>query len=170
MKKTFKFSMCALLSGLALLSFMLENLFPPLIIPGARMGISNVFILLAIFMLGKWYAFAVLIIKCVLGSIFAGNPSAMLYSIPSGVISLLIQMLLILKVKNLSLVSISILGAVINITIQNVVFCIIGNALIYMYYLPYLLLVSLLSGLIVGCATLLLVKKLPEKLFDKTNE
>lgn len=170
MKKTFKFSMCALLSGLALLSFMLESLFPPLIVPGARMGISNIFILLAVFMLGKWYAFIVLIIKCVLGSIFAGNPSAMLYSIPSGIISLFVQVLLIFKVKNISVLATSILGAVINITIQNVVFCIIGNALVYFYYLPYLLLVAILSGAIVGATTLLLIKKLPDKLFDKISE
>ena len=75
---TYKISLCALLSAFALISFVLEGLFPPLFRPGARMGLSNVFILIAIYFLGAKYALAVLVIKTVLGSLFGGNISAIM--------------------------------------------------------------------------------------------
>mgnify|MGYP003317353279 CR=1 FL=1 len=67
-----KITFCAVLSALATLAFMLENLFPPIILPGARMGVSNVFILLATLMLGYKYGFICLAVKIInLSVIFA---------------------------------------------------------------------------------------------------
>ena len=72
----------AILSAAALVSFLIESLFPPLFIPGARLGISNVFVLFAVIYIGVKEGFAVLIIKILLGSLFTGNISAALYSLP----------------------------------------------------------------------------------------
>ena len=71
-----KITFCAVLSALATLAFMLENLFPPIILPGARMGVSNVFILLATLMLGYKYGFICLMVKILIGSLFSGNISS----------------------------------------------------------------------------------------------
>ena len=68
-----KLALSAMLSALALISFMIENLFPPLFLPGARLGISNVFILLAVLFLGSGYGYAVFIVKVVLGCVFCGS-------------------------------------------------------------------------------------------------
>ena len=38
-----KLTLCSIYSALAIISFVIENLFPPLFLPGARMGVSNVF-------------------------------------------------------------------------------------------------------------------------------
>lgn len=165
MRNTFikKITITAVLSALSTLAFMLESLFPPLFIPGARMGISNIFILFTIVVVGYKYGFIVMAIKIILGSTFSGNLSAILYSLPAGIVSCTVQTILVYFTKNFSLLSISVFGAVVNSTIQNTVFCLITNTWEYISYLPYLTLVAIISGLIVGFATYLLIKKLPLK-------
>lgn len=166
---TFKISLCAVFSALALISFTLENLIPPIVIPGARIGVSNVFILLCTITLGAGYGAVALIIKCVLGSIFNGNPSAILYSLPAGALSLSIQTVLLYTTKRISVIAVSVSGGVINNTVQNTVFCLITKTHEYFIYLPYLTLIGALSGAIVGLTVYLLVKKLPKNIFPSTT-
>lgn len=158
---TKKIALTALLSAFSLITFVIEGLLPPLFLPGARLGLSNVFILLTVIVLGWQYAFAALIIKTVLGSLFAGNISAIMYSIPAGTISLTLQILLLYFTKRISVIAISVCGSVINTIVQNVVFCIITNTTAYLAYSPYLALIGVLSGTIVGFIIYLIVKKLP---------
>jgi len=158
---TFKITLCAVLTAFALITFVLEGLFPPLFLPGARMGISNVFILLTAIILGYKYGYAVLIVKTVLGSLFAGNVSAVMYSLPSGAIALALELILLHFCKNVSIISVSVLGAVVNATGQNLVFCLVTGATEYLAFLPYLSLISIVSGIIVGFTVYLAVKKLP---------
>ncbi len=168
-KKTTKITLAAILSSAALLSFLLENLFPPLFIPGARLGLSNVFILLAFYMLGTKYAITVFLIKAILGSVFSGNVSSVIYSLPSGAISLIIELLL-LKTEKFGVVSVSILGGIINLTLQNATFCLITKATEFFIYLPYLALIGCLAGATVGLTVYFTTKILPEKYFIKINE
>ena len=160
---TYKITLTAVLSTLATLAFMLESLFPPIILPGARMGISNVFILVCAVIVGKRYAYVSLIVKILIGSLFSGNVSSVMYSLPSGLLSLTIEVLIIYYLKNVSLLSISVLGSVVNITIQNSMFCIITGTIEYLSFLPYLASISVFSGLIVGLATHFIVKFFPNK-------
>ena len=165
MKTSFKISLCGILSAAALISFMLENLFPPIILPGARLGISNAFILLSAILLGWKYGIATLIIKTVIGSIFAGNLSAIIYSLPAGLIALTLELIL-LHFMSVSVVATSVLGAVINTTVQNLTFCLVTNAVEYLIYLPYLGLIGAVGGVAVGLIVYLVVKKLPKNKFS----
>ena len=70
---TYKITLTAVLSAFATIAFILESLFPPLFIPGARMGLSNVFILLTVYLVGGRYAIAALVVKTIIGSLFSGN-------------------------------------------------------------------------------------------------
>ncbi len=169
MKKTFKLSLSGIFSALAIVSFVIENLFPPIFFAGARIGVSNIFILLSLFILGEPYAYAVLILKTVLGSLIAGNISMLMYSLPSGALALTLEIFLARLLKT-SVICLSTAGAVINITMQNLIFCLVTNTVEVLYYLPYLALIATLSGLTVGFATFLLVKKLPRKLFREKEK
>lgn len=161
-----KIALTALLSACALIAFSIENLFPPLFIPGARLGLSNIFILLTIFLLGNYYALAVFVIKVVLGSLFSGNISALLYSLPAGIIALTLQ-LLIIKTKKFSVVASSVLGSVINLTLQNVTFCLITKTIEFLGYIPYLALIGCIAGLVVGLAVYGALRALPKKYTNK---
>ncbi len=158
MKRTTKIALCGLFSALGTVAFVIEGLFPPLFIPGAKLGVSNVFILLATIILGGGYGFCALIIKITLGSLFSGNISGILYSLPAGLISLSVEYLLLRFAKKISLPGVSVCGAVINSAVQNLVFCLITNTLSYLIYLPYLALIAVLSGLTVGFTVYLIIK------------
>ena len=160
-KITSRIAFTGLLATLATITFLLENLFPPLILPGAKMGLSNIFILLAFIALGKVSAFAVLIVKAVLGSLFAGNISAIIYSLPAGAIALTLEVLLLTLVKRISIVCASVFGSVVNITVQNVIFCIVTDTINYLSYLPYFVIIGVVSGIIVGFSVYILVKRIP---------
>ena len=151
---------CGVLSCFALLAFMLESLFPPLILPGARMGISNVFILLSAILLGSVYGYATLVVKIVLGSIFSGNVSSIMYSLPAGLISLTFELALFLWLKRTSIIATSVCGATINVTIQNVVFCLVTQSTEYLVFLPYLSLIGIIGGLAVGFLVYLAIDKI----------
>ncbi len=165
-----KLTTSGILAALASIAFIIESLFPPLFIPGARMGISNIFILLGAIILEWQYGYGILIVKILIGSLFSGNLSAIMYSLPAGIIALTLQILLLNLTDKLSLVSISVLGAVANNLIQNSVFCLVTNTVEFFVYFPYLALIGIISGLLVGFTVFLLVKKLPpfitEKKFD----
>lgn len=158
---TKKITLCAIFSAFTLIVFILESLFPPIIIPGAKMGLSNVFIILGIIILGPWYGFAILLVKILLGSVFAGNISAIIYSLPAGLITCFFEVFLIYFTSRISILAISALSAVINIIIQNLTFCIVTGTWSYIIYSPYLSIIGLISGIIVGFAVYLIIKKLP---------
>ena len=149
----------AVLASLALIAFMIESLFPPILVPGAKLGLSNFFILTALIFLGVKEAIAVFIIKIILGSVFSGNISALLYSFPSGTVSLLVEILLFTKIKT-SVLSASALGAVINNAVQLSVYVLITNTIELYVYLPYLLLIGLLAGAFNGFLCVLISKAL----------
>ena len=165
-----KTTYCSVITALATLAFMLESLFPPIILPGARMGVSNVFILLAVIMVGRKYGFICLTLKIIIGSLFSGNISSAMYSLPAGLIALAVEIILLFNVGKISIPAVSIAGAVINSAIQNVVFCLVTGVPEYLYYAPYLTLIAIISGLVVGLIVYFTIKSLPKKLFLSTIE
>lgn len=164
---TYKVCLSGIFASLALLSFLLESLFPPIILPGVRLGLSNVFILVTAILVGNIYAYAVLIIKVVLGSLFAGNISALMYSLPAGVVSLTIELILLKFSRNFSVVAISTFGSVINVLAQNVTFCLVTSTAEYLCYSPYLAILGIVSGILVGFAVFLIIRYFPKRLVKK---
>ena len=163
-----KITATAILTALAIIAFTLESLFPPIIIPGAKLGLSNIFILLTFFTAGTLYSFLGLTAKVVLGSLFAGNLSTFIYSFPSGVIALGIEILLFEKTKNISIVTVSTLGSLVNVFVQNIVFCLVTSTFEYIAFFPYLKLISTFSGITVGLTVYFLIKKIPNNMFFTT--
>ena len=168
--RLYKLVLCALLSALALITFTIESLFPPIILPGARLGLSNVFILLCLILLGVPYAFSALVIKTIIGSLFAGNISMILYSLPAGAIALSIEIIILYFVKKSSIVSVSVAGAILNSALQNLTFCIVTGFIEYLSYLPYLTLIAIPSGVLIGFIVYLIAKRLPQKLVINTTK
>jgi heptaprenyl diphosphate synthase len=160
-----KTTLSALLTAFALIAYLLEGLLPPLFLPGARLGVSNVFILLCAYFCGGWYALVAVTLKTLLGSIFSGNLSSLMYSLPAGLLSLGLELILLFAVKKVSLLCASVAGAVVNITVQNFVFCLVTGYYEYLCFLPYLALTGVIAGVMVGLTVYLCLKKLPQRFF-----
>lgn len=146
-----KIAKLSLLSVLALIAFLLESLLPPLIFPGAKLGLGNIFIMLALLCYGLYEGLIILAVKTVLSAIIGGNLFSLSFSLTAGIASVLV-MYLLLKFfkKSISYTAISAAAGVVHNLIQLLVFSLInGNASVNVYA-PYLALIGILSGTITG--------------------
>ena len=163
-----KIAVLGILTGLSLVAFIIESLLPPLIVPGAKAGIANVFSFLALILYSPAEAFAVVAVRTLLGAVYAGNLSAMLYSFTGGVVSMAVSSILMYLVHpKISVMSVSVAAAVTHNVTQNLVFVFLSGSFLMFANLPYLALLGVLSGAIVGAVTLLIFKAVPQNVFEK---
>ena len=144
---------------------LVENLLPPLLFfaPGVRIGLPNAAILAVLIFFGPVDALIVLAAKCLLGALFAGNPAALMYSVPAGLVSLGAQYLLYrFAFPKIGLVSISLTGAVTHNIVQLIIASLIVRQSLF-YVLPLTLIASVLAGMFIGMAVYFLIKYLPKK-------
>ena len=90
---TKKLALAAVLTALALGLSTLENLFPVSLLvplPGIKLGLANIVTVFALYRLGAPFALAILVARCLLGAMFAGNVSALLFSLMGGVLAMLV--------------------------------------------------------------------------------
>lgn len=165
---TKKIATLAVFTALSLIMFIIENQFPPLFVPGAKMGLANIFSFAALIMYSPAEAFAIVALRTGLGAIFAGNVSALMYSFTGGIVSMAVSSALMYTVyPRISLLSVSICAAIAHNITQNLVFVFVSGSYLMFGYMPYLALLGIISGAIVGGAVMLIFKKVPQNVFDK---
>ena len=156
----------AVLTAMGLIMFMVESLFPPLFLPGAKMGLSNIFSLLTLFVLGPTEAIILVVIRTTLGSIFTGNISTLMYSLTAGLVSVIVSVILVEFVyPRVSIVAISVVAAVMHNLTQNIVFCLVSNTPEMFSYMPWLGLLGVVAGIIVGFAVWFILRAVPTRVF-----
>ncbi len=156
----------AVLTAMGLIMFMVESLFPPLFLPGAKMGLSNIFSMLTLFLLGPTEAFVLVIIRTVVGSMFTGNMSTLMYSLTAGIVSVAVSSVLVqFAYPRVSIVAISVVSAIMHNVTQNVVFCLVSNTPEMFSYMPWLALLGILAGMIVGFAVWFILRAVPARTF-----
>ncbi|EQK37041.1 heptaprenyl diphosphate synthase component I family protein [Clostridioides difficile P77] len=94
-----------------------------------------------------------------MSSIFAGPLSYLLFSIGGAYLSLLF-MYLASKIKDLSLIGISIIGAIGHNIGQLIVASLIIENILAIGYLPFMLMASLVTGMFVGLVSRYTIPKL----------
>ncbi|MFR5385519.1 MAG: Gx transporter family protein [Oscillospiraceae bacterium] len=156
---TRQLALCAVLTALALGLSTLENLFPVTLHPPARreVGLANIVTVFALYQLGALPALAILTARCLLGGLFAGNASAMLFSLLGGLTAMLV-MILLRRLRCLSIYGVSIGGAAgHNLGQMAAALITLGNTAV-LGYLPFLLGISLLTGTLTGFVSSLLFR------------
>ena len=153
MKLTTKqLTLCALLTAMALALSYLENLFPLALaipVPGVKLGLANIVTVFALYVLGGGQAFMILLARCFLGAVFAGNMNALIFSLMGGVTAMVV-MILLSHCRKLSVYGVSVGGAAAHNCGQVAAAVLtLGNSG-PLYYLPILLGVSLFTGALTG--------------------
>lgn len=150
----------AVLTALALGLSVMENMFPVTAViplPGVKLGLANIVTLFALYQLGSRSALLILIARCLLGSLFAGNVSALLFSLMGGLAAMLV-MIGLTHFRRLSVFGVSIGGAAAhNIGQIGAAIITLGDTAV-LGYLPVLLGVSLITGTVTGLVTALLFR------------
>ncbi|MCH5160969.1 MAG: Gx transporter family protein [Clostridiales bacterium] len=170
---TRRITLLALLVAVALIVSLIESAFPSIIplAPGAKLGLSNVSPLIALIVLGVPDAFCVMLVKCFLGALVSGGLSGLMYSLPAGIASLIVEIILFEFVfGKMSVAGISLVGAVVFNCMQLVMAGVITGVSLAAL-LPWLMLAGVLAGAFVGLLTYLLIKKLPYSVYGiRKNE
>ena len=169
-KHTTKFTarrvaMLSVLCAMGLITFMIESQFPSLFLPGAKMGLSNIFSMLAVFLLGVPDAIVLVAVRTVLGSMYS-NMSALIYSLTAGLVSVLATSAMVeFLYPKISVIAVSVVAAVLHNLTQNVVFCLVSNTPEMFAYMPWLALLGVVAGIIVGFAVWFILRAVPLKVF-----
>ena len=138
-----------LLTAVAIVLGYFEYLLPVTGIPGVKLGLANTVLLYALYLIDLPSAILLMFLKVGLSGLLFGGPAAMLYSLAGGVLSLVV-MILARKSKGLSIVGVSVLGAVSHNVAQMVVACFVVETRAILAYLPILLFAAAVTGTLTG--------------------
>ena len=154
MNPTKRMVQSAVLVSLALALSYAERFIPLHLViplPGVKLGLANVVTLIALYLMGTKNAFVILVLRCVLGSVFGGGITGLLFSLTGGVLSMTV-MALSKRVAFLSVYGVSILGAAAHNIGQILAAMALMNSVYIGMYLAYLLIVALFTGFATGAA------------------
>ena len=162
-----KLTELALLTALALIIFVIELHFPDIAIPGVKLGLANIITVWAVFHYKPSEVCMILFCRILLGAIFTGNISALLYSVSGAVMCLLAMLVLrhILDEKYIWLCSM--IGAVFHNIGQITAAMIILQSAAVISYFPILAISGSIAGLFTGLCTQNLLHRLSA--LKKTN-
>lgn len=150
MMTTKRVAYCALLTALAMIFGYVEALIPfGFGIPGVKLGLANIVIVLALYMLPACQVFAIQLMRIVLVSFLFGNLSMMLYSLAGGMLSLVV-MLLLNRRDVFSITGVSIAGGVSHNIGQLIVATLVVQNLKIMFYFPIMIMAGLITGCLIG--------------------
>ena len=160
MKGTKRLAVLAMFTAIALTIFVAEAQIPPVVpIPGVKLGLANIVTLIAMALLGRRQAGEILLVRIVLGSVFTGGVSAMLFSIAGGVFAYLVMCLTIRLPERLLWV-VSVLAAFGHNAGQLLVAVLVTGTPSILVYAPALVAASVITGAFTGVAAMYLVRAL----------
>ncbi len=156
-EKARRVALVGLLTALMLVLGYIESLLPiPLGVPGVKLGLSNSVLLYALYALGGKATWGLMLVKVALSALLFGSPSAVLFSLAGGVLSVL-GMLLCRRYLGIQAVSVA--GAVLhNVGQVLVAMLTLGARPQWLYYMAVLALVGVGTGLVTGCVAALVMK------------
>lgn len=140
----------AILIALAMIFSYVEVLIPfHFGIPGIKLGLANLVVVIALYILKPAQVMVISIARIVLVSFLFGNMSSMLYSLAGGILSFFV-MWLMKKIKGFSMLGISIAGGVSHNVGQLLLAAVVVENMSVFYYMPVLLVAGVITGMLIG--------------------
>ena len=148
-----------LLTSLMLVFGLIERQFPlTAAIPGVKLGLANSVLLYSLYMLGVRQSFLLMLLKALMSWLIYTNMNAMFYSLGGGLLSLLV-MILLTRVKGVSIIGVSALGAVFfNIGQILVAVIMLNTPQLIVTYLPILMVSGVITGVLTGIVAQMVMK------------
>ena len=160
-QRTRRLAFGAMFTALALIFSYVEFLVPlPVPVPGIKLGLANLVIIIAIYRMGFKYAFTINCVRIVASGLLFSGVFGMLYSFAGGILSLR-DMYGLYRTKLFSIVGISMAGGVMHNLGQLVTACLIVSSIRLMSYFAVLLFSGLISGILIGMVAYQIEKRLP---------
>ncbi len=136
--------------ALALICSYVESLIPFYFgIPGVKLGLTNIVVVLLLYTLGAKEAFLVSVVRIILAGFLFGNPFSILYSLSGGALSFL-AMYVLKRTEKLKVVTVSVAGGVMHNTGQLIMAVLVVENYHILYYIPVLLTAGFITGFFIG--------------------
>ena len=158
--KVQKMALLGVLTASAIVIAILESFIPSIGIPGVKMGLANIVILIILYELGIWEAGVVNLLRVLVVSLVRGTFLSMgfLMSLTGAALSFGIMVLFSLLIKKFSIIGVSVIGSVFHVTGQIIIAMIfLGSAYIFLY-LPIIAISAIITGVFVGITAKLIIK------------
>lgn len=147
-------------TALALIFSYVESLIPiHLGIPGVKLGLANLIIVIALYRMNIKETFLLSIARIVLAGFLFGNLFAILYSLAGGMLSLSV-MCILKRTGKFSVFGISMAGGVFHNVGQLIMAGIVLESVSIGYYFPVLLISGLITGFVIGLISNEMLKRL----------
>lgn len=154
---TKKVSVIGLFTAMALLLSCIENMLPFRTgIPGIKLGIANLIIVIAFYFLPSGEVLSISLLRVFFLSVFSGSPFTAVFSF-TGAIASFFAMYISYRRNSFSPVGISILGGVTHNLAQLLISALLLNTPAFLWYSPILLISGIITGLINGLITIKII-------------
>ena len=151
----------SLLTALSLVIWVIEAQIPPPVpVPGVKLGLASVITLTAMVLLGRREALAVLVVRVILSSLFAGSVSVILFSLAGGLLSWAVMALLAGRFEEKLLWVVSVFGAIGHNAGQLLAAAAVTKSAAIFWYGPALLASAVVTGAFTGLGAAYLVRAL----------
>lgn len=161
MNRTQKMIYISLLSAQAVILGLVERSipFPFAFAPGAKLGVANLIIIVAIYTLPLKDSFKVVWMRLLMTTLLGGTLSTFLYSTAGALLSYFGMLLVkFLGGKKVSIIGISAAGGILHNLGQLIVASTIAQTWTVLLYLPVLSSMGILSGIAIGIAANFLIE------------
>ncbi len=162
--KIYRITFLAVCATVALVLSYIETLLPPLVaaVPGIKLGLPNIVIIFVLYRFGIRDAAVVSLVRLIAVVMLFGNAMMFAYSIAGAALSL-VCMTVLKKIDILSMIGVSVAGAVSHNLGQVLVAMLLLETAEIGYYMIALAISGTVSGIFVGIAGSYLTKKLLTK-------
>ena len=157
---THKIALMGVLTAGAIIIAILESFIPSIGIPGVKLGLANIVILIILYEIGIVEAVIVDLSRVLLVGLLRGTIASMgfLMSLTGAVMSLGIMILLYLLFKKFSIIGVSVIGSVFHVIGQILIaIAFLGSAYV-VFYLPVIAISAIITGVLVGIIAKLVIR------------
>ena len=169
-QKASKVSLMGLLFALAIAFSYLESMLViPGLLPGMRLGLSNLVTMYCLFFLGKHAGYTMAVMKAVFVVLTRGFVAGML-SLSGGIFSVTAIVLVdFLSKHSLHYITLSVIGAIFHNIGQLILARYLTSVFLY-YYIPVLLVTGLVVGIITGKLFVWIIPYIPKRYRTQLRE
>ena len=160
MHNTHKISLIAVLTSAAIVISIIESFIPSIGIPGIKLGLANILILITLYELGPKEALLVNVLRIYLSNLLRGTILGMgfLMSLTGGLLSYLVMLLFYLIIRKFSIIGVSVLGAIAHVVGQILIAMLYLGTSLVVYYLPFIAISAIITGIFVGIVSKAIIK------------
>lgn len=157
---SYKIGQAAVMTALALIVSYIEAILPFSVgIPGVKMGLANIVVVVALYRLGIKYAFTINIIRIFLAGFLFSGVFGILYSLAGGLLSFVV-MIAVKQCRVFSIVGVSLAGGVAhNLGQLLTAAALVENIKVFVYF-PVLVFSGLIFGILIGIVAGLVTDRL----------